>query len=170
MPISFEQLQQASFRSSSQAYRTTREAKAAGRRTAFLCHSHADQALVKGVVQLLRETGWQVYVDWMDATMPAIPDRTTAATIKNRIIQADWFLFLATGNSMSSRWCPWEIGYADGVKPIERIIVIPTRERYTTHGNEYLQLYRHVDISRSERLAVYDPGETNGIFVENLAI
>lgn len=104
----------------------------------------------------------------MDATMPSVPDRTTATKIKNRIIQADWFLFLATSNSMSSRWCPWEIGYADGIKPIDRLIVIPTQEGYTTHGSEYLQLYRHIDFSRSGRLAVYDPGSNSGTFVENL--
>ena len=45
---------------------------------------------------------------------------------KRRIELADFFLFLATRNSMSSRWYPWEIGYADGAKPIDTILVIPT--------------------------------------------
>ena len=170
MPVSYSQMRQASARAAGQSYRTLTEARSAGRRTAFLCHSHADQNLVKGIVQMLRDTGWQVYIDWLDASMPATPNRTTATTIKTRIIQTDWFLFLATANSMSSRWCPWEIGYADGKKPIDQIIVIPTSDGYTTHGSEYLQLYRHIDVSRVGKLAVYEPNATNGIFVEQLSL
>lgn len=170
MPISYQQLRQASLRGTRQDFRTISEAKSAGWRTAFLCHSHSDQMQVQGVVQMLREAGWLVYVDWMDAGMPDVPDRTTAARIKNRIVQTDWFLFLATRNSMSSRWCPWEIGYADGKKPIDRIIVIPTQEGYSTHGNEYLQLYRHIDVTALGRLAVFDPGEKRGVFVADLVL
>jgi hypothetical protein len=170
MTIELTQLRQAALRSAGQSHRTLSEARAAGRKTAFLCHSHADQTFVVGVVQMPRDSGWQVYVDWLDASMPAVPDRTTASKIKSRILQADWFLFLATGNSMSSRWCPWEIGYADGTKPIERLIVIPTRDGYTTHGSEYLQLYRHLDLARGGRLAVFDPGASTGVLVENLRL
>lgn len=73
MPISYQELRQAAFRKTPQAFRTITEAKAAGRRTAFLCHSHADQTLVEGLVQMLREAGWLVYVDWMDTAMPSDP-------------------------------------------------------------------------------------------------
>ena len=71
--------------------------------TAFLCHAHKDRLLVQGVVNLLRKSGWRVYVDWMDGSMPNKPNRVTADKIKKRIRELDYFLFLATSNSMDSR-------------------------------------------------------------------
>jgi hypothetical protein len=39
----------------------------------------------------------------------------------------------------------------------------------TTHGNEYLQLYRTLDSARVGGLAVWEPGDSqNGILVRNL--
>jgi TIR domain len=125
---------------------TLSEARRLGRRTAFLCHSHKDAPLLQGVVNLLAEAGWSVYLDWTDASMPDTPSRETALKIKEKIIELKYFLFLATANSMASRWCPWEIGYADGRKPVDDILIIPTSENSGVwHGNEYLGLYRRID-------------------------
>lgn len=100
--------------------------------------------------------------------MPSKPDRETAAKLKARIEATNYFLFLATSNSMDSRWCPWEIGYADGKKDHEKIIVIPTRERMTTHGNEYIDLYRRIDLASDGKLAVFNPGQARGSYVSSL--
>jgi hypothetical protein len=83
-----------------------------------------------------------------EAIMPERPTRRTAERIQEKIRGCNVFLFLATSNSMSSRWCPWEIGYADGVKRVDSILVIPTQDGWgTVYGNEYLQLYRHLDFA-----------------------
>ena len=104
--------------------------------------------LVKGVQKFLNDQGWHVYVDWQDQSMPPQPSRETALKIQRRIKELNWFLFLATENSMASRWCPWELGFADGAKPYDSILVIPTRDLSgRSHGNEYIQLYRRVDES-----------------------
>ncbi|MGQ2905745.1 MAG: toll/interleukin-1 receptor domain-containing protein [Neoaquamicrobium sediminum] len=125
-------------------------------RTAFLCHSHQDKELVEGFIALLREAGWTLYVDWADTSMPPKPDRITATNIKSRIKQTRYFLFLATPNSVQSRWCPWEIGYADGVKPIDDIIIVPTQDdRGNYYGNEYLQLYRQIDEMANGKLGLW---------------
>jgi hypothetical protein len=115
-------------------------------KTGFLCHSHKDRELALGVQQWLMEHGMHLYIDWQDTSMPESPDATTAARIRKIIQGADVFLFLATNDSMLSRWCPWELGFADGVKRNEQIAVIATSDasgRY--YGNEYLQLYRRID-------------------------
>ena len=62
--------------------RTAQEARAAGKKTIFLCHSHKDVELVKGLVQLLTEAGWDVYVDWLDETLPDKPSAETAESLK----------------------------------------------------------------------------------------
>lgn len=151
--------------------RTTRsldEALGKGSTTAFLCHSHKDQGLVLGLEATLRNAGWNVYIDWQDTTMPDTPDQITAAKIQEKIRRLDYFLFLATDNSMASRWCPWEIGYADGVKSLERILIIPTTDAGKNYGNEYLSLYRQIDNDyRGELIAKY-PNKSFGTSLDGL--
>ncbi|PUU61759.1 hypothetical protein DCL23_26205, partial [Citrobacter freundii] len=86
----------------------------------------------------------------------------------------DWFLFLATKNSTQSRWCPWEIGFADIAKGYEKILIIPTEnDSGVWYGNEYLQLYKRMDEGVNNQTgksgyAVYDAGINSGTWVENI--
>jgi hypothetical protein len=142
--------------------------KRLGQPTAFLSHSHKDAKLALGLQEMLKRQGWDIYIDWQDQAMPDTPDAETATRIKNTIISADWFLFLATENSMASRWCPWEIGYADGKKHLNRIAIVPTVDnsgRY--YGNEYLKIYNTINTPPSGGLALYDL-QGNGRWVRNL--
>lgn len=169
MPITLDQLRAAGNRVQKSASRTLHEARAAGMETAFLCHSHHDVHLVNGAVTLLQEHGWNIYVDWADETMPETPNAETAAKIKAKIVELNYFLFLATPNSMASRWCPWEIGYADGKKPIDKIFIIPTTDQSGKwYGSEYLQLYRHIDVTSAGAMGAWYPGQTQGTNVRYL--
>lgn len=136
---------------------------------AFLCHSHADAEYVKGFIQLLKQENIDVYVDWQDSAMPQITNRETASKIQQKIKDLDYFFFLATPNSVKSRWCPWEIGYADGVKRYESIFIIPTQDRNGNfYGNEYLDLYQRVDRSNQGILCFWKPFEQYGRFLSSL--
>jgi hypothetical protein len=148
--------------------RIVEEARQAGKQTAFLSHSHKDAELAKGLQGFLQAQGWKVYIDWDDTSMPPDPNRETAQKIKDRIKRLDWFLYLATANSASSRWCPWEIGYADGVKGIDRIVVIPTRDSAgQNYGNEYLDLYKRVTTADVGGFGVFGPNN-RGTLLENV--
>lgn len=134
---------------------------------AFLCHSHKDKSLVEGMIVLLRESGVELYVDWLDNTLPEKPDKRTAEKIQNKISNSDIFLFLATDNSMNSRWCPWEIGYADASSI--NIFVIPTSLNNNTYGNEYLELYQRIDMGNVGGklvLSTFLPGEKSGYILK----
>jgi hypothetical protein len=150
------------------------EAMNINKQTGFLCHSHIDQELAKGLQVLMKENGWDIYIDWQDNELPSSPDKETAEKIKGKIKLTDWFLFLATSNSTASRWCPWEIGYADSVKSYERILIVPTEDDSGRwYGNEYLQLYKKIDDGSNTfgktGYAVFRPKSTeNGTWVENL--
>jgi len=135
----------------------TNFSKVASYQTAFLSHSHKDATMAKGVQAFLQAQGLKVYIDWEDTTMPPSPTRETAERIQTKIRDLHWFFFLATQNSMDSRWCPWEIGYADGVKNYENIIVLPTSDGHRNHGNEYLQLYRHVNDAQGGGYGAFKP-------------
>lgn len=148
--------------------RIVEEARQAGKQTAFLSHSHKDSTLAKGLQGFLQSKGWLVYIDWEDMSMPSKPNRETAQKIKDKIKRFDWFFYLATANSASSRWCPWEIGYADGVKDIDKIVIIPTRDSAgRNHGNEYLDLYRNVDVAQSGGYGLFYPNN-RGMLLENV--
>lgn len=129
--------------------------------TAFLSHSHKDAHRAKYTQRLLAEHGWVLYIDWEDSTMPDEPDAETAKNLQDRIKSCDWFLYLATENSSKSRWCPWEIGFADEVKGKKNLVIIPIEENDgTRHGNEYLQLYQRIDTDSLKKLAVFQPHQT----------
>ncbi|AYP23219.1 toll/interleukin-1 receptor domain-containing protein [Pantoea agglomerans] len=144
-------------------------AKRFGQPTAFLSHSHKDAQLALGLQALLNDQGWDVYIDWQDQTMPDKPDTETALNIKSAIVRADWFLFLATQHSMTSRWCPWEIGFADGKKVYDRIAIIPTQDYLGNfYGNEYLNLYNKIDVSSGHTGLAFFDTRGNGKWVRNL--
>lgn len=164
MAINQDDLRNAARRSNQQAFITKR----ANQRTAFLCHSHLDRELALGLQTLLREHGFDLYIDWQDMTMPKIPNAETATKLRNRIAMSDWFLLLATSNSMTSKWCPWELGYADGNKSNTNIAVIPTRDQQSTHGSEYMQVYRHIDIASGGGLGMFDAASSRGVLLKSL--
>jgi hypothetical protein len=159
MPVSQAELTRASQRGILQKSLAARS----GQTTAFLCHSHRDKLLAIGLQTLLHEAGWDLYIDWQDSEMPESPDRETAEKIQGRIVLTHWFLFLATENSTRSKWCPWEIGYADGKKADGRIIVVQTTDSSGKHhGNEYLQLYPRITPADVGGLAYFPSGKNTG--------
>jgi hypothetical protein len=111
----------------------------------FLSHSHHDSEYVKDAIVLLRKMGVDVYVDWMDDSMPKETSGETAALLKQKIKENDKFVFLATNNSIESKWCNWEIGFGDAHKYINKIALFPLKDDYMDwKGSEYLQVYPYI--------------------------
>lgn len=117
---------------------------------------------------MLQDAGCRVYIDWLDSEMPDIPNKETAARIQRKIKESEYFVYLATENSSKSRWCPWEIGYADGVKITDKLVIAPTRDRSGAYGQEYLELYQRIEIASDGSLAIFDPSKTNGHYARNI--
>jgi hypothetical protein len=140
---------------------TESRASQLGYKTAFLCHSHKDAEYVKGFIAQVKDQGWKIYVDWQDHTMPERPNAETADRIQAVIKRLNLFLFLATPNSTASKWCPWEIGYADGVKDRNKILIIQTQDdQGNIYGVEYLDLYQKIDRSLAGTLEASGPRAT----------
>ena len=168
MPLSIDELRSASSGFVKSAS-SLNEARSLGLRTVFLCHSHQDADAVRGLIALFNSEGWRVYVDWKDAEMPEEPTRETAHRIQQKIRDLQYFIFLATANSLASRWCPWEIGFADSVKPNDSILIVPTTDRTGAwHGNEYLQLYRRIDRADNRKFGVWQPRQNQGVLLTSL--
>lgn len=116
------------------------------KRTVFLSHSHKDKDIIERVIGFLLLQGTNVYVDWLDSDMPQITGGETATKLKTKINECEKFVVLFTENSKESKWVPWELGYADSVKPIENIAIFPLKRYSNTsdsyfNGVEYFELY-----------------------------
>jgi len=109
----------------------------------FLSHAHNDKAIVKQAVTFFRTLGIEVYVDWMDKTMPESPNGETAIRIKTKIQENDKFVLLATNSAVISKWCNWEVGIGDTYKHLKNKLAILPLADNSGHweGNEYLQIY-----------------------------
>lgn len=115
---------------------------------AFLSHSSKDTDLVAGAIVLLRNHGATVYTDQQDPAMPAYTTSETAHALKSRIRQCKKFILLATENSSNSKWVPWELGIADGIKGMSQIATFPAVDGGTKSNAwtswEYMGLYKQI--------------------------
>lgn len=120
--------------------------------TVFLSHKHKDLQEVEeatGVIELLEDMGVKVYIDSMDNKMPDQTSGETASRIKDVIKYCNKFILLATEKAIESYWCNWELGVGDVHKFERNIAILPVKEKgqhdHQYKGNEYLQIYPHID-------------------------
>ena len=114
----------------------------------FISHSFSDKDLVIGLLHLFSAAGYIVYIDWINDSSLDRQNVTpeTAALIRQRVRQSKGTAYIATTNSTTSKWCPWELGISDGMKG--RVCILPVM--YTVFlGQEYLGLYPYLDYSRA---------------------
>lgn len=113
----------------------------------FLSHSSKDDDLVAGAILVLENHGAKVYIDEIDPEMPPYTDTNTAALLKMRIRDTSRFVLLASKNSKDSKWVPWELGIADGLKPPAEIALFPASDSNFDRSWaswEYLGLYDRI--------------------------
>lgn len=133
------------------AVETARVRKVAASRSlagsTFLSHSSKDDDLVAGAIRVLENHGAKVYVDEIDPEMPPYTTEKTAALLKTRIRDTSRFVLLASKNSKESKWVPWELGIADGVKGTSKIALFPASDSSYDKvwaSWEYLGLYDRI--------------------------
>ena len=114
--------------------------------TIFLSHSSKDRDLIEPAIAFLRSHGVSVYVDWMDEGMPDTVSGETAKRIKEKIREQKKFMVMVTENSKDSRWVPWELGFADPVKGMDHIAILPVSENGSFVQNEYLKIYPKIQM------------------------
>lgn len=98
----------------------------------FLSHSSKDDHLVPGVIAFFKTFNAEVYADDFDKRLPDPPNTATAVILKEEIRRVPRLVVLATPNTYTSRWIPWELGLADGFRGIPPNAVLPI----TPEGNE----------------------------------
>jgi TIR domain-containing protein len=113
----------------------------------FLSHSHLDKTIVDKILSLFSDLDVQLYIDWMDESLPGYTNRHTALLIKEKIADSQKFLFLATYNALRSKWCNWELGLAYSSKGENDFAILPIESKSGRWvGNEYLLLYPEMQV------------------------
>ncbi len=140
--------------------------------TVFLSHKHKDLEEIKeaaGVIEFLEDMGIKVYIDSMDNKMPEQTSGDTASRIKEIIKYCDKFILLATAKAIESFWCNWELGIGDVHKYQKHIAILPVKEKgeynYQYKGNEYLQIYPHIDYENGTSRYINDEIIPKGYYV-----
>lgn len=134
-------------------------------KTVFLSHSSKDDDLVPGAIALLHAHDATTYIDDADKSLPSPPNIETAAILRTRISECPRFVLLLSANTRSSRWVPWELGVADGLKGVAKVAVMPinpdSHSDATWVTQEYLGLYPRVIASPTDgTLKVFDPRDS----------
>lgn len=121
----------------------------------FICHTSKDY---KEIMQLkayfkIKENK-EAYVDWIDDPELDRSDisEKTATRLQIRMQNSDKLYFVISKNSSVSKWMPWELGYFNGRKGKENILIYPIidneeEEVFNFIGQEYLKLYKIKGIS-----------------------
>ena len=121
----------------------------------FISHSFKDRDIVIGLSYLFDKAGYRVYIDWIDDSNLDRKNVTqeTAKIIRNRIKKSIGLSYVSTTNSVSSKWCPWELGVGDGMHG--KVCILPIMSS-PFNGQEYLGLYPYLEYEKVYNQSRYD--------------
>jgi len=119
----------------------------------FLSHSYLDKNLIYAIVNMFNYMGFSVYVDWIvDGELNrAQVNSKTATILRERMNDCRCLIYVSTENATNSKWCPWELGYVDGLTN-GRCAILPIMENDTEsfNGQEYLGLYPYISHGKNK--------------------
>lgn len=84
----------------------------------FLSHNSKDEGKIVEIYKKFNAMGLVAYIDWVNDKYDLKRqwcNASTAKVIKERIKQSQVFVIYLSEKTMSSQWCPWELGYADAL-------------------------------------------------------
>ncbi len=141
----------------------------------FLAHSSMDEEYLKGVIKFFKDRDAPVYIDKGDKNLPVTPSPITAEILKNNINACPRFVVLVSLNSKNSKWIPWELGLADGLKRYDYVALLPitpSSDEEIWAQQEYLGLYPKIRYGQlgdyhSEVWMVFNPKTNSAWLLEN---
>jgi hypothetical protein len=117
----------------------------------FLSYRRKDNEYIDPVVRFLKKLEANIYIDYLDDTLPDIPSPKTAEILRERIKKSDKFILFATPNSNDSNWIPWELGLGDGFLKYENVAILPiTNESNYWEEQEYFEIYGYIKEATSK--------------------
>ena len=135
----------------------------------FLSHSILDKRLVLTLLDMFKDAKYTVYIDWIEDKQlsRANVSPSTADILRKRMNQSRGLAFITTQESLSSKWCPWELGYFDGKSKNARCCILPVLENSKSKfiGQEYLGLYPYLEYKDAGYLQDFYINDIEGRYV-----
>ena len=124
----------------------------------FISHSYLDKIEIEALYYIFEECGYTVFIDWKQEELQ---DRNgvsqeVANKLKKYMTNCKSLLYVSTQNSSNSKWCPWELGFVDGLKGRVAILPILNEESNRYKGQEYLGIYPYVDFEKVKNNVTYE--------------
>ena len=112
----------------------------------FISHSHADTRAAKALAVRWEGFGHRVYADFRDeqlieASRTNTMDAALAEHLRRTIRRCRIFVFVASANSATSGWMPWELGMAHGAVGRVHLYRLGGGAAKAFKRREYLKLY-----------------------------
>lgn len=133
----------------------------------FLSHSNQDSDRLARVIRLFDLAHAPVYVDVNDQILltQGKVSAKTARVLRARIQKCPRFVLVTSNSISTSRWTPWELGFADGQKGSRQVALfplVPGPNSVPSAEQEYLDLYPRIELvrfagSRTREYAVRNP-------------
>ena len=111
----------------------------------FLSHSFDDARVVKIVKELLEESGYSVYVDWIEDEHldRGEVSHETAVVLRNRMNNCSSRIYLTSPSAEKSLWMPW----LHGCKNRSQSVAQTVGDGEQFEGREYLGMYPYLDLT-----------------------
>ena len=124
----------------------------------FISYKHGETDYVYRLKDLLKQHGFEGYIDYEDDTMPIETSGETAEKLKEAIKKSKKFILIASNAALNSKWCNWELGVADPQKYIHHLALLSIKPDNSTYeGEEYLQIYPTIQVDEQSNYYVNYP-------------
>lgn len=124
----------------------------------FISHSYLDKIEIDALYYIFEECGYSVFIDWKQEELQDRNQITkeVANKLKRYMKNCKCLLYVSTKNSSNSKWCPWELGFVDGLK--DRVAILPILKEPVVNykGQEYLGIYPYVDYEKTTKDGIYE--------------
>lgn len=123
----------------------------------FISHSYMDKELINVLYEMFNKCGYNVFIDWKNEELQdrGKVNEIVALKLKLYMQNSDGLLYISTDNSSQSKWCPWELGYVDGLK--NRVAILPILDSVKKfEGQEYLGIYPYITYDKYANKDCYD--------------
>ena len=119
----------------------------------FISHSYKDKDLINALYYIFESCGYTVFIDWKNDELKDRDSVTkeVANKLKQYMKNCRGLLYVATNNSTDSKWCPWELGFVDGLKDRVAILPILNNDVNEYRGQEYLGIYPYVVYAKTQK-------------------
>lgn len=112
----------------------------------FISHSSLDKELTNHLCDLFIQNGFKAYLDYEDTELNSQNvTKRTGEQLRSKLKRCKTLAYVATSNIATSKWCPWELGFYDGLSNGRCCILPIVKGNQTTfRGREYLGSYPYL--------------------------